>query len=177
MLIEFSVGNFRSFKDIVTLSMVAAKLTAKNKALDEDNVFESPGAPQLLTSAAVYGANASGKSNLIAAIVFMRRFVLTSQKETQPTGSIGVEAFRMDPDVATQASHFEIVFLNEGTRYRYGFEVTNERVSPNGYTSFLQQKKRSYSNVMGRKLVWAKGSGKEKTSRSVRGPTLYSSRL
>lgn len=129
MLIEFSVGNFRSFKDIVTLSMVAAKLTAKDKALDENNVFEAPGAPALLTSAAIYGANASGKSNLIAAIDFMKEFVLNSPKETRPTGSISVEPFRLSVDDAERSSHFEVVFLLDGQRYRYGFEATTQRVT------------------------------------------------
>lgn len=128
MLIEFSVGNFRSFKDIVTLSMVAAKLTAKNKELDQNTVFESTGAPPLLTSAAIYGANASGKSNLVTAIVFMRRLVLNSPKETRPIGAIDVERFRMSPDTVGKSSHFEMVFVVDGKRYRYGFEVTTERV-------------------------------------------------
>ncbi len=128
MLIEFSVGNFRSFRERVTLSMVAAKLTAKEKVLDESNVFAVEGAPPLLTSAAVYGANASGKSNLVAAIGFMRRFVDRSSMETRPTGSIDVQPFLLSDETADKPSHFEIVFLLEGKRYRYGFEVTQERV-------------------------------------------------
>jgi hypothetical protein len=128
MLIEFSVGNFRSFKDIVTLSMVAAKLSYKDKALDENNVFEAAGAPPLLTSAAIYGANASGKSNLVAAIAFMREFVLNSHKETRPTGAIPVERFRLSLETLGRPSHFEMVFVVDSIRYRYGFEVTPERV-------------------------------------------------
>lgn len=128
MLIEFSVGNFRSFKEIVTLSMVAAKLSSKDKALDENNVFEAAGAPPLLTSAAIYGANASGKSNLVAAMAFMREFALNSHKETQPTGAIDAERFRLSLATINQPSHFEIVFVVDGTRYRYGFDVTPERV-------------------------------------------------
>lgn len=128
MIIEFSVGNFRSFRDIVTLSMVAAKLRAKNKALDENNVFDVPGAPLLLASAIIYGANASGKSNLIAAIDFMQRFVIDSPKETRATGAIDVESFRLSTTTINQPSHFEIVFVLDDKRYRYGFEVTQERV-------------------------------------------------
>jgi len=63
MLIEFSVENFRSFRDLATLSMVAAKLKAKNKTLDENNLFHAPGgSPSLLTSAAIYGANARARA-------------------------------------------------------------------------------------------------------------------
>jgi hypothetical protein len=128
MLIEFSVGNFRSFKEIATLSMVAAKLSSKDKALDENNVFEVAGAPPLLTSTAIYGANASGKSNLVAAMAFMREFALNSHKETQPTGAIDTERFLLSLATISQPSHFEIVFVVDGTRYRYGFDVTPERV-------------------------------------------------
>ena len=65
MLIEFSVGNYRSFREVVTFSMVAAKLRSKPEELDENNVFRVPGQPDLLTSAAIYGANASGKATLL----------------------------------------------------------------------------------------------------------------
>ena len=68
MLIEFTVGNYRSFKEPVTLSMVASKLVSQDQQLDENTIFEPFGGPRLLTSAVIYGANASGKSNLVAAL-------------------------------------------------------------------------------------------------------------
>ena len=64
MLIQFKVGNFRSFKDIATLSMVASAI----KEHEENNVF-SAGNLRLLKNIALYGANASGKSNLIKAML------------------------------------------------------------------------------------------------------------
>lgn len=128
MLVEFSVGNFRSFKETVTLSMVAANLNAKEISLDANNTFEPETGPRLLTSAAIYGANASGKSNLVNAIRFMRYFVLNSPKETRPTGDIDVEPFRLSSATIDQPSHFEMVFIAEGRRFRYGFETTTERV-------------------------------------------------
>ena len=129
MLIEFSVGNYRSFRDIVTLSMVAAKLHSKPKLLDENNVFSIPGQPDLLTSTAIYGANASGKSNLVAALGFMRKFVLNSPNRTSATGSIDIENFLLNTATENKPSHFEIVFVSNGKRYRYGFEATKERVT------------------------------------------------
>ena len=68
MLIEFTVGNYRSFKDTVTLSMVAANLVSQDKSVDENNVFAVDKKLSLLKSAAIYGANASGKSNLAKAL-------------------------------------------------------------------------------------------------------------
>jgi uncharacterized protein len=69
MLIEFSVGNYRSFKDKITFSMVAANLVSQDKSLDSNNVFAVDGELSLVKSAAIYGANASGKSNLAKAVL------------------------------------------------------------------------------------------------------------
>lgn len=128
MLIEFSVGNYRSFKERVTFSMVAANLVSKDKNLDIDNVFAVDQELKLLKSAAIYGANASGKSNLAKALGFMKWFMVNSSKETQSTDAIGVEPFRLSTETEEKPSYFELVFLMGGRKYRYGFEVTQERV-------------------------------------------------
>ena len=127
MLVEFSVGNFRSFHEPVTLSMQAAKLRASDTRLDRDNVFQANGM-RLLRSAAVYGANASGKSNLVRAISFMRRFVLESSRESQAEEPIRVDRFRLSTAARERPAHFQIVFFLDGVRYRYGFEVDERRV-------------------------------------------------
>lgn len=129
MLIEFSVGNFRSFKDKVTLSMEAAKLRSKNHLLDEKNIaFINQGKLNLLKSAAIYGANASGKSNLIKAIDFARDFILASSKESQIEEEIDVENFLLTTDTIHKPSFFEFAFLHKNKKYRYGFEVDSERI-------------------------------------------------
>ena len=127
MLLEFSVGNYRSFHGPVTLSMQAAKLTATDKRLDQGNVFQANGA-RLLRSAAIYGANASGKSNLVRAMQFMRRFVLGSSRESQAEEATGVERFRLSTEAREKPAYFQIVFYLEGRRYRYGFEADEGRV-------------------------------------------------
>lgn len=127
MLIEFSVGNYRSFKGVVHFSMVAAKITAKYKTLDENNVLDA-GDVTLLASAAVYGANASGKSNLVAAMRFMRGFVINSSRESQVDEPIETEPFVLDAQTARQPSFFEAIFVIDGRRFRYGFEVSDARV-------------------------------------------------
>ena len=129
MLIEFSVGNYRSFKEPVTFSMVAANLVAKDKNLDANNVFAADKDLRLLKSAAIYGANASGKSNLARALSFMKQFMINSSKETQSTDEIGVEPFRLNTETEGKPSYFELVFLMDGRKYRYGFEATRERVT------------------------------------------------
>ena len=129
MLIEFSVGNYRSFKEPVTFSMVAANLVAKDKNLDANNVFAADKDLRLLKSAAIYGANASGKSNLARALSFMKQFMINSSKETQSTDEIDVEPFRLNTETEGKPSYFELVFLMDGRKYRYGFEATRERVT------------------------------------------------
>ncbi|MDY6785828.1 MAG: ATP-binding protein [Cyanobacteriota bacterium] len=128
MLIEFSVGNYRSFKEVVTLSMVATSLTAKDKRIDESNTFRVDENLRLLKSVAIYGANASGKSNLVDAIGFMKWFIINSSKATQINETIPIKRFRLSSETDAEPSYFEIVFILEGKIYRYGFEVNEKRV-------------------------------------------------
>ena len=76
MLIEFTVANFRSFREKYTLSLQAAT----DKWLEDDNVGHV-GGYRLLKTAAIYGPNAGGKSNLMMAMRHMRQWVLGSSKE------------------------------------------------------------------------------------------------
>jgi AAA15 family ATPase/GTPase len=128
MLIEFSVGNFASFKETITLSLVAAKIRSINKRLDSDNIIPIDQELGLLRSAAVYGANASGKSNLVAAASFMSRFVRESFEKPFDAG-VPVDRFRLSTDTDDQPSHFEMVFLLDGHQYRYGFDVDAQQVA------------------------------------------------
>ncbi len=123
MLIEFSVSNFRSFKDRVTLSLEASK----DDWLEESNVITVAN-HRLLKSAAIYGANAGGKSNFLIAMAFFCEFIKKSSKESQSGEKIPVTPFRLHTATETAPTHFEIVFLQNGTRYRYGFEATSEAV-------------------------------------------------
>ncbi len=126
MLIEFRVGNYRSFNEPVTLSMLAADISSKPEELDTNNRFQVPPNVYLLTSAAIYGANASGKSNLIRALHFMRYFVLSSTLEQRITED--VDPFLLNTATIDQPSSFEMVFRVDETQYRYGFEVTKQQV-------------------------------------------------
>ncbi|MGO9568912.1 MAG: AAA family ATPase [Desulfomonilaceae bacterium] len=128
MLIEFSVGNYKSIREKVTLSMVAAAMKSKDRSVDENNVIDVGQKLRLLASAAIYGANASGKSNLISAMDFMKTFVQISAKDTQASDKISTDSFRLSTEFDQKPSHFEVVFLLEGKRYRYGFEVNTDRI-------------------------------------------------
>jgi len=129
MLVEFTVANFRSFQDAMTLSMVAANLVAKDKTVDTSNLIKFDSEISLLKTAVIYGANASGKSNLLKALLFMKWFMVNSSKESRSTDKIGVEPFKLGLHGETSPSHFELVFIMDGMRYRYGFEADRNRVS------------------------------------------------
>jgi len=127
MLIEFNVRNYRSFFETQTLSMAAGT----TKELKKKNIFAPAvkGCPQLLRSAVVYGPNGGGKSNLIKALSFMQKFVLFSSKESQEGEDIGRKPFLLHTDGPSQASEFEVVFVQDNIRYQYGFAVTETRVT------------------------------------------------
>ena len=126
MLIEFSVKNYRSFWESQTLSMAAGA----SKELRETNTF-SPALqelPELLRSAVIYGANGGGKSNLVRAMGFMQEIVLLSAKESQEGEQIDLKPFMLHPDGPSRASEFEVIFVEDGVRYQYGFAVTRRQI-------------------------------------------------
>lgn len=126
MLIEFSVTNFLSFRDRATLSLVAAR---PDRSLP-NNVGREAGGHKLdlLRSVAVFGPNASGKSNLIKAIRFGRMLVLESAQESSSDAPIPVMPFLLDDRKQGKPSEFEFVFVQDGARYRYSFAVDSRRV-------------------------------------------------
>ena len=123
MLIEFSVQNFRSFKERATLS-----LEASTDDWLEDECVTTVGGLRLLKSAAIFGANAGGKSNFLKAMAVFRDFVRNSSKETQQGEKIPVAPFRLHQDTESAPTLFEALFLQNGARYRYGFTATVDRV-------------------------------------------------
>ncbi|MCB5270224.1 MAG: ATP-binding protein [Candidatus Cloacimonetes bacterium] len=122
MLIEFSVQNYRSFNQKVTLSMVASSIKEH-----PEHVFQACGL-KLLKSGVLYGANASGKSNLVKAMAFMRNFILESQTKTSSTDSINAVPFLLNANSRKEPSMFEISLLLNESIYRYGFELTPKAV-------------------------------------------------
>lgn len=126
MLIEFSVTHFLSFSEKQTLSLVADS----SKELEATHTFLPVGKaklPRLLNAVGVYGANASGKSNLLRAMSVMRDIVLSSAKESQAGEPIrGIVPHASFTDKPTE---FEIIFIVAGVRYQYGFATTRERIT------------------------------------------------
>lgn len=121
MIIEFTIGNFLSFKENKTLSLEATNITEyKDSTFQVDNF-------KLLKSAVLYGANSSGKSNLIKAMSIMKLIVMTSVKKSSVSKN-EVIPFLLNIETENSPSFFEVVFLVGKTRYRYGFELDSKTI-------------------------------------------------
>lgn len=119
MLLQFSVNNYRSIKDTITFSMLSSSKNENTFKIRKYN---------LLNSAVIYGANASGKSNLLRAMAFMGRIVLNKTKVIQSTDTLPHDPFRLNSSTRDASSTFEIVFFIDEIKYRYGFELDNTTV-------------------------------------------------
>ena len=127
MIIQFSTGNFRTFKDRVTLNLVASNYDKETREA-ENVIFNDKYKLRSLKSAVIYGANASGKSKFIEALMFMRRFSINSSKDSQTGDEIDVEPFRLNTESIQSPSEFEVVFFYDNIQYRYGFELDKQKV-------------------------------------------------
>lgn len=127
MLIEFSVGNFWSFKEIQTLQMQATKTVSKYSTVDANNIIDVNKKLNLLKTKAIFGANASGKTNLIKAFIAMHLFVKDSIKDNAILFR-WIAPFLLDDVEEYGPSYFQILFIVNNTIFRYGFEVTRHEI-------------------------------------------------
>lgn len=127
MILEFYVNNYLSIKDDLKISFVGTSL---KESLEEPNdMIQIPDtALSLVRSAVIYGANASGKTNVLKAIAFYKRFVMDSFKNSQAGESIDVENFRLNAITVNEPTTMEATFIKGEYIYRYGFEVDSKAV-------------------------------------------------
>lgn len=132
MLIEFTVENFRSFRDETTFSFVAAD----DETSEETHIVTLPDGERVLRTAAIYGANASGKSNLLGALEAMRNAVVFSSQRNHRSGLLEADPFRLVSEPRLRATSFDVVFEIAGIRYQYGFAISSRRVLSEWLYSF-----------------------------------------
>ena len=120
MLLEFSINNFKSIKDSITFSMVSGKSNA-----GVINVNEKL---NLLSCAAILGANASGKTTIIDAFMMMKRIVLNNDKVFLSTDELPYNPFKLSTETENASTSFDIVFIHNGRQYKYGFEYDKNKV-------------------------------------------------
>lgn len=168
MIVQFSTENYKSFKDEVTLSFIGSNTTKEHES---NNTFRWKDY-KFLKSNALYGANASGKSNLINAMKDMKRVVMTSFQnalnETFKEKSIA--PFKLNVNTLNKPSSFEVVFVRKERQYRYGFEIQDGIITsewlfhvPNKIESALFT--RAEENISINKTQFKEGIGLEEKTR------------
>lgn len=121
MLIEFSVKNFLSFKDKNTFTMMASSdNTLKDNYVEINN-------DKILKITAIYGANASGKTNLFKILGIVSSMIKNSNFFV-PNVLLPIVPFKLDKELVNKPSEFEIKFLVKGIRYLYGFKADKKNV-------------------------------------------------
>lgn len=175
MLVQFKIDNYLSFKDTATFSMVGYAPIKEHES-DEllCNVFFDPTEKiKLLKSGVLYGANGSGKSNLLSAMSFFRSFILTSSNEKQADDEIKVLRFLLSSETDDEPSSFEMIFYIKDTRYRFGFEADKEKIhsewlfSLNHQVSAKETKlfSREFQGIKFNKQFFKEGKGLEDKTR------------
>jgi hypothetical protein len=128
MLLRFHCKNFRSFRDKQEISLVAAKTRSDER---DNSLIETPIKGILgLRCAAIYGANASGKTNILRALSSFRSMIASSQKNWDETDGIpNWDPFRLDETSGNAETEFEADVLIDSVRYRYGFRFNRSAIT------------------------------------------------
>ena len=142
-LLGFRAGNARSFRDEFVFSLEATALS--EPAYVREVPWREGGSPmRVLPAAGFFGANASGKSNVLEAMDDMRRHVLHSFRSGAPGSGMPHWPFRLNPQSVQQPTTFEVTFILDGVLHEYGFSHDSVRVfeewayySPKGRSAML----------------------------------------
>lgn len=126
-LLSFRAENVRSFRDGIELSLLATPLAEQQYT--REIPWREGGSPlRVLCAAGVFGANASGKSNLLEAMDDMRHHVLQSFRSGEPGGGFPRWPFRLEEQSRLDPSRYEVDFVLAGVHHEYGYVVDDERV-------------------------------------------------
>lgn len=123
MLLQFSVSNFLSLRDEVILSMAA-----NDRDREHENMLFEFKNESVLPIAAIYGANAAGKSNVFKALATAINMIRHSTFRQVDDKMPGIIPFLFDDTSRTQPTKFDFIFIANGKKYQYGFSATQDRV-------------------------------------------------
>lgn len=126
MLVQFSISNVLSFKDKATFSLLSAPIKEKDeRLLNNTTMFKKT---TLLKTATIYGANASGKTNIIKALQFFIDFILNRSNIITEKDHTGIVPYLLNMESKFKPSEFEIIILKDDTFYKYGFSLTSSEI-------------------------------------------------
>ena len=157
MLLHFGVKNFLSMCDRQELALVASSLKDRS-----DCLLDCPASPSgaVVPATVIYGANGSGKTNMLSAVKMMREMVLWSQTRGEPGGGVPRSAYKLDPACSEEPSEFTMDFVVDEVRYHFGFEANDE--------AFLHEWLYAFPRSHRRKLYERRGTSFD-FGRSLRG--------
>jgi AAA15 family ATPase/GTPase len=121
MILDFSIGNYRSFNKIQTLDFRATPLVSEDKTVDRNNIKESAGSG-ILKTIGLYGPNGSGKSNLVKGLRIFQLLVERSL-ESEAIMDFAADPFKLTSEQSEDAGFFQMQLLVEQKKYRYGFTL------------------------------------------------------
>lgn len=146
MLLSFRFANHRSFRDEQQLNLTPAYRRAD----------ESEPAVRVV---GIFGANASGKSNCLEALSFMRRLVIFSDREVEPGLGIAREPFRLTLESLEAPSHYVVDLSLGGIRHTYGFAVDDDGVVEEWLYHYPRRRRRRVFERNGDSYAWGEDSG------------------
>lgn len=129
MIVEFSVKNYRSIFELQTISFLATNLKSskENENVDQNNIYVDSGT-SLLKTVGIYGANASGKSNIISALEDFCEAIHDLPSPTSRLAKLS-QPFLYQENPEKTESYFQMVLLVNGKKYRYGFTIKSNPVA------------------------------------------------
>ena len=169
MLLRIGVSNHLSIRDYQELSLAASSL----KERQEEKLIPCAAVPTkyVVPSVVIYGANASGKSNLIDAMGAMQYHVLHSQTMGKPGGEVPRHPFRLDEDSPRLPSRFDIDFLIDGVRHHYGFEASDSAFVSEWLFAFPKSHRQTLFERTGSEFRFGRGlKGQNKVIASLTRP-------
>ena len=139
MLLRFFVSNHCSIRDEAELTFVASR-----QRDNPDGLMDCPAVPteRAVPAALIYGANGSGKSNILSAITAMGDLVVRSHALGDPAGGVSRQPFRLDERYAQIPSKYEAEFLMDEVLYIYGFTATDKQFTSEWLHSFPNSRRR-----------------------------------
>lgn len=121
MILDFSIGNYRSVNKVQTLNFRATTLVSEDKMVDQNNIVDTDGL-QVLKTVGLYGPNGSGKSNIVRGLNLFRQLVERSL-ESEVVMDRAADPFKLSDEQSDNAGFFQMQLMVDKKKYRYGFTL------------------------------------------------------